>query len=67
MTYVEAWSHVNPDVSSFRVFGSAAGAFILDAQGKAMERNSHPLIFVGYYEDSKAYRLFDLVSREVLF
>ena len=32
-----------------------------------MERKSQPLIFVGYYEDVKAYRLFDSDSREVLF
>ena len=32
-----------------------------------MEKKSRPLIFVGYYEDVKAYRLFDPNSRDVLF
>ena len=63
----EAWSHVKPDVSTFRVFGSTTYAFVPDAQRKAMERKSQPLIFVGYCENVKAYRLFDPDSREVLF
>ena len=32
-----------------------------------MERKIQPLIFVGYYEDVKAYRLFDSNFREALF
>ena len=67
MTPKEAWTHVKPDVSTFCIFGSEAWAFIPDAQRKAMERKSQPLIFVGYYEDVKVYKLFDSNSREVLF
>ena len=67
MTLEEAWTHVKLDVSTFRIFGSEALTFILDAQRKAMERKSQPLIFVGQYEDVKAYRLFYSDSREVLF
>jgi hypothetical protein len=32
-----------------------------------MEKKSQPLIFVGYCEDMKAYRLFDPISKDVLF
>ena len=67
MTPEEAWNHVKPNVSTFHIFGSEACAFILDAQRKAMERKSGPLIFVGYCEDVKVYRLFDPNSRDVLF
>ena len=67
MTHEEDWSHVKPNVSSFKVFGSTTYAFVPNAQRKAMEWKSRPLIFVGYYEDVKAYRLFDPDSREVLF
>ena len=67
MTPKEAWSHLKPDASSLWVFGSEAWAFVLDAQWEEMEQKSQPLIFVGYYEDAKAYRLFDPNSREVLF
>ena len=67
MSPQEAWTHVKPDVSTFCVFGSEAWAFILDAQWKSIERKSQPLIFFGYYEDVKEYKLFDPNSREVLF
>ena len=63
----EAWTHVKPDVSKFHIFGSEAWAFIPDAQRKAMERKSQPLIFVVYCEDVKVYKLFDYDSKEVLF
>jgi hypothetical protein len=67
MTPEEAWSHVKPDVSTFRVFGSPTWALIPDEKHKAMEKKSQPLIFVGYCEDMKAYRLFDPISKDVLF
>jgi hypothetical protein len=67
MTPEEAWSHVKPDVSTFRVFGSVAWALIPNEKCKAMEKKSQPLIFVGYCEDMKAYRLFDPITNDVLF
>ena len=67
MTPKEAQTHVKPDFSTFHVFGSEAWAFIPDAQRKTMERKSRPLIFVGYCEDVKVYKLFDYDFREVLF
>ena len=66
MTLEEAWSNVKPDVSTSRVFGSAAWAFIPNEKRNAMEKKSQPLFFVGYYEDMKAYRLFDHVTKDVL-
>ena len=67
MTPEEAWTHVKPDVSTFHIFGSEAWAFIPNDQWKAMEKKSQPLIFVGYCEDVKAYRLFDCDSKKALF
>ena len=32
-----------------------------------MENKGQPLIYVGYYEDTKAYMLFDLISIVVVF
>ena len=32
-----------------------------------MEKKGQPLIFVGYYQDMKAYMLFDLISIYALF
>ena len=67
MTLEKAWTHVKPNVSPFREFGSTAWDLILDEKHKAMEKKSQPLIFVGYCEDMKAYRLFDPSSKDVLF
>ena len=67
MTPEEAWTHVKPNVSTFHIFGSEAWAFIPDAQWKAMEKKSRTIIFSSYCEDVKAYKLFDLDSRDVLF
>jgi hypothetical protein len=67
MTLEEAWTHVNPYVSTFRVFGSPTWALILDEKHKAMEKKRQPLIFVGYYEDMKSYRLFDHIYKDFLF
>jgi len=66
-TLEEAWNHVKLDVSTFRVFGSPAWALIPGEKRKDMEKRSEPLIFVGYYEDMKAFRLFDPISKDVLF
>lgn len=67
ITPEEAWTHVKLDVSFFRVFVSPAWALIPGEKCKAMEKKSQPLIFVGYCEDMKAYRLFDPSLKDVLF
>jgi hypothetical protein len=56
-----------PDVSAFILFGSPTWALIPVEKRKAMEKKSQPLIFVGYYEDIKAYRLFEPITKEVFF
>jgi hypothetical protein len=67
LTPKEFWSHVNSNVFTFSVFGSLAWALILDEKRKVMEKKRQALIFVGYCEDMKAYRLFDPISKDVLF
>ena len=67
MTQEEYWTHVKPNVSFFKVFGSLAWALIPGEKCKAMEKKSQPLIFANHCEDMKAYRLFDPSSKDVLF
>jgi hypothetical protein len=67
LTPKEFWSHVNSNLSTFCVFGSLVWDLILDEKRKFMEKKRQPLIFVGYCEDMKAYRLFDPISKDVLF
>ena len=54
-------------LSAFFVVKLEAWALIPNVQWKTMERRSQPIIFVGYCEDVKVYRLFDPYSIEVLF
>jgi len=67
MTLEEAWRHVKPDVSTFRVFGSPSWALTPVEKCKDMDKKIQPLIFVGYFEDMKSYRLFDPISKEFFF
>ena len=67
MTPEEASSHVKPIVSTFRIFGSVAWALIQNEKHKALEKKIQPLIFVGYCEDMKAYRLFYPITKAILF
>ena len=65
ITPEEAWSGKKPHIGYFKVFGSIAWAHILDAQREKLEPKSHKCLFVGYSEESKAYRLYDLTTKKV--
>lgn len=73
VTPEERWSGAKPDLSSLRVFGCRAMAHIPKAQRTKLDVKSIQCIFVGYSEQSKAYRLYNpktrnvLVSRDVVF
>jgi hypothetical protein len=67
MTPEESCRHIKPYVSTFRVFDNVAWELIQNEKRKAMDKKVQPLIFVGYYEDMKAYRLFDPITNDVLF
>ena len=61
----EFWSGHKPNVSHLRVFGSLAYAHVPDQQRRKLEDKSRKLIFVGYCDKSKAYRLYDPVEDKV--
>ena len=63
----ELWSGAKPDVSHLRVFGSKG--FVLDKRAgrhKFAEKGKE-MIFVGYGDTSKAYRMLDPTSRNVVY
>lgn len=63
----ELWSGAKPDVSHLRVFGSKG--FVLDKRSgrhKFAEKGNQ-MIFVGYGDTSKAYRMLDPDSRNVIY
>ena len=59
VTLEEKWNGRKPDISNFKVLGCEFWAHILDNKWKKLDPKSHKCIFIGYYEDSKAYKLFD--------
>ena len=55
----EVWSNKRVSVRHLRVFGCKAKCFIPKEKRQKFDAKSEPKIFVGYCEESKAYRLLD--------
>jgi hypothetical protein len=73
VTPFEAWHGRKPNVSHLRVFGCVAHVKVTRPGLKKLDDRSVPMVFLGYEQGSKAYRLFDPaanrvhVSRDVVF
>lgn len=63
---IEIWSGKKPDVSHFKVFGSIAMAMIPKGKRQKFDAKSRELMFVGYCEDQKGYRLMDRLTNKVI-
>ena len=69
----EAWSDIKQDVTHMRVFGCVTYAHIPDQLRKKLDSKGEKCIFIGYSEESKAYRLYIpstrkfVISRDVKF
>eukprot|EP00253_Pinus_taeda_P024602 PITA_24602 len=69
----EAWSGRKQGVTHMRVFGCVAYAHIPDQLRRKLDSKGEKCIFIGYSEESKAYRLYILstkkffISRDVQF
>ena len=48
------------------MFGCECWAHISDNKWKKLDPKSHKCIFIGYSEDSKAYKLFDTSTQSVI-
>jgi hypothetical protein len=66
ITPEEAWSSIKPSVKHFRVFGCIAYAHVPDAQRKKLDNKSVKCIFLGVSEESKAYRLYNPVTKKII-
>ena len=62
MTPFESWSGNKPDVTHFRIFGSKAWARIPTEKRKDLQPQE--CLFVGYFEDSKGYKLINLSTNK---
>ena len=69
----EAWIGMSCSVSHFRIFGCIAYAHVPKQLSKNLDDMSEKCIFLGYGEESKAYKLYNpmtqkvIIGKEVLF
>ena len=64
MTPFKSWSGHKPDVTHFKIFGSKAWARIPTEKRKDLQPQSQEYLFVGYYKDSKGYKLINLSTNK---
>ena len=62
----EAWSGQKVTVSHFRVFGCIAFTHVIEKLRKKLHYRSENYIFIGYNDQSKAYRLFNLIPKKFI-
>jgi transposase InsO family protein len=73
MTPQEAWSGYKPSVAHLRIFGCVAYSQVPESKRKKLDDRGEKCIFLGYSEESKAYKLYNpltkklVVSRDVIF
>ena len=65
ITPMERWTGVKPNISHLKVFGVDAYRHVLKSQHSKLDAKSTKLIFVGYCDRTKGYRLFDPVTRKI--
>jgi transposase InsO family protein len=69
----EAWSGYKPSFAHLQIFGCVAYAQVPEAKRRKLDDRGEKCIFVGYSEESKAYKLYNpltnkvVVSRDVVF
>ncbi|CAL8138496.1 unnamed protein product [Prunus armeniaca] len=72
-TPFEAWHRFKPKVDFFKIFGCTAYAHIPSQKREKFDEKGEKYIFVGYSDQSKAYKLIDprtnslVISRDVIF
>jgi hypothetical protein len=72
-TPYELWTGTRPVVDHLRIFGSIAYAHVPKSFRKKLDPKSVKTICVGYYAETKAYRLWDdkhrriMISRDIIF
>jgi hypothetical protein len=62
----EAWSGMKSSVSHFKVFGCVAYAHVPKEMRRKLDDRSEKCIFVGYSEQSKAYRLYNPITKKLI-
>lgn len=66
VTPKEKWSGRKPQVSHFKVFGSVAYTLNPNEKRSKLDAKCMKLMFLGYSERAKAYRLTDVATNKVV-
>jgi len=66
MTPEEAWSGIKPSVEHFRVFGCVSHVHVPDVKRTKLEDKSFSCVLLGVSKESKAYRLYDPISKRIV-
>lgn len=66
MVLEEAWTGRKHSVTHMRVFGCVAYAHVPDELRRKLDNKGEKCIFVGYSEESKAYRLYNPTTKKVI-
>ncbi|KAH9309499.1 hypothetical protein KI387_037410, partial [Taxus chinensis] len=62
----QAWSGKHHSVSHFRIFGCIANAHVPKETRSKLDDKSENCIFIGYDKHSKAYKLFNPITKKVV-
>ena len=62
----EAWSGIKQGVTHMKVFGCVAYAHIPDQLRKNLDSKGEKCTFIGYSEESKAYRLYNPSTKKFI-
>lgn len=62
----EAWYGYKPRVHHLQIFGSIIYALIPSNKLQKLDTKSKKCVFICYYSDTKAYRLFNLITSKVI-
>lgn len=66
ITPQEAWHGFKPGVGHLKIFGCLAYSHIPDQKRGKLDNKSEKVIFIGYSENSKAYKLYNPISNKVI-
>jgi hypothetical protein len=65
MTFQETWSGYKPSVAHLRIFGCVAYSQVSKSKRKKIDDRGEKCIFLGYSEKSKAYKLYNLLTKKI--
>lgn len=66
MTPYERWNGIKPGIDSFQIFGSKCFVHVSPAKRGKLDDVAVEMIFLGYDDNSKAYRCYNAATRKVV-